>query len=119
MYTRAKKNGRKVMAGGENRMMQPTAPRWGQVAQVDRFVRGRSGTGYNPYSSKKPRCTNYNGKGTIICGICYGSCTTTAPTDSPTTPYVATLPAPLVVTAVIDAATAGYPSGAATAFRDS
>ena len=38
MYTRAKKNGRKVMAGGENRMMQPTAPRWGQVAQVDRFV---------------------------------------------------------------------------------
>ena len=38
MYTRAKKNGRKVMAGGENRMMQPAAPRWGQVAQVDRFV---------------------------------------------------------------------------------
>lgn len=36
-----------------------------------------------------------------------------------TTPYVATLPAPLVVTAVIDAATAGYPSGAATAFRSS
>ena len=38
MYTRAKKNGRKVMAGGENRMMQPAAPRCGQVAQVDRFV---------------------------------------------------------------------------------
>ena len=38
MYTRAKKIGRKVMAGGENRMMQPAAPRWGQVAQVDRFV---------------------------------------------------------------------------------
>ncbi len=36
-----------------------------------------------------------------------------------TTPYVAKLPAPLVVTAVIDAATAGYPSGAATAFRGS
>ena len=43
----------------------------------------------------------------------------TAPTDSPTTPYVAKLPAPLVVTAVIDAATAGYPSGTATAFRGS
>ena len=26
------------MAGGENRMMQPAAPRCGQVAQVDRFV---------------------------------------------------------------------------------
>ena len=26
MYTRAKKIGRKVMAGGENRMMQPAAP---------------------------------------------------------------------------------------------
>ena len=38
MYTRAKKIGGKVMAGGENRMMQPAAPRWGQVAQVDRFV---------------------------------------------------------------------------------
>ena len=38
MYTRAKKIGRKVMAGGENRMMQPAAPRCGQVAQVDRFV---------------------------------------------------------------------------------
>ena len=38
MYTRAKKIGRKVMAGGENRMMQPAAHRWGQVAQVDRFV---------------------------------------------------------------------------------
>ena len=36
-----------------------------------------------------------------------------------TTPYVASLPAPLVVTAVTDAATAGYPSGAATAFRAS
>ena len=80
---------------------------------------GRSGKGYNPYSSKKPRCTNCNGKGTIRCGICYGSCTPTAPTDSPTAPYVATLPAPLVVTAVTDAATAGYPSGAATAFRGS
>ena len=38
MYTRAKKIGRKVMAGGEKRMMQPAAPRCGQVAQVDRFV---------------------------------------------------------------------------------
>ena len=38
MYTRAKKIGRKVMAGGENRMMQPAAPRCGQMAQVDRFV---------------------------------------------------------------------------------
>ena len=38
MYTRAKEIGRKVMAGGENRMMQPAAPRCGQVAQVDRFV---------------------------------------------------------------------------------
>ena len=38
MYTRAKEIGGKVMAGGENRMMQPAAPRWGQVAQVDRFV---------------------------------------------------------------------------------
>ena len=26
------------MAGGEKRMMQPAAPRCGQVAQVDRFV---------------------------------------------------------------------------------
>ena len=31
MYTRAKKIGRKVMAGGENRMMQPAASRCGQV----------------------------------------------------------------------------------------
>ena len=38
MYTRAKKIGRKVMAGGEKRMMQPAAPRCGQVAQLDRFV---------------------------------------------------------------------------------
>ena len=38
MYTRTKKIGRKVMAGGENRMMQPAAPRCGQMAQVDRFV---------------------------------------------------------------------------------
>ena len=38
MYTRAKEIGGKVMAGGENRMMQPAAPRCGQVAQVDRFV---------------------------------------------------------------------------------
>ena len=38
MYKRAKEIGRKVMVGGENRMMQPAAPRWGQVAQVDRFV---------------------------------------------------------------------------------
>ena len=38
MYTRAKKIGRKVMAGGEIRMMQPAAPRCGQMAQVDRFV---------------------------------------------------------------------------------
>ena len=38
MYTRAKKIGRKVMAGGENRMMQPAASRCGQMAQVDRFV---------------------------------------------------------------------------------
>ena len=38
---------------------------------------GRSGQGYNPYSSKKPRCTNCNGKGTIRCGICYGLCTRT------------------------------------------
>ena len=38
MYTRTKEIGRKVMAGGENRMMQPAAPRCGQVAQVDRFV---------------------------------------------------------------------------------
>ena len=38
MYTRAKEIGRKVMVGGENRMMQPAAPRCGQVAQVDRFV---------------------------------------------------------------------------------
>ena len=38
MYTRAKKIGGKVMAGGENRMIQPAAPRCGQVAQVDRFV---------------------------------------------------------------------------------
>ena len=38
MYTRAKKIGRKVIAGGENRMMRPAAHRWGQVAQVDRFV---------------------------------------------------------------------------------
>jgi len=39
MYTRAKKIGRKVMAGGEKRMMQPTAPpRCSQMAQVDRFV---------------------------------------------------------------------------------
>ena len=38
MYTRAKEIGRKVMARGENRMMQPAAPRCGQVAQVDRFV---------------------------------------------------------------------------------
>lgn len=36
-----------------------------------------------------------------------------------TTPYVATLPAPLVVTTVTDAATACYPSGAAIAFRGS
>lgn len=36
-----------------------------------------------------------------------------------TTPYVATLPAPLVVTAVTDAATAGHPSGAATALGGS
>ena len=38
MYTRAKEIGGKVMAGGENRMIQPAAPRCGQVAQVDRFV---------------------------------------------------------------------------------
>ena len=38
MYTRTKKIGRKVMAGGENRMMQPAAHRCGQMAQVDRFV---------------------------------------------------------------------------------
>ena len=38
MYTRTKEIGRKVMAGGGNRMMQPAAPRWGQVAQVYRFV---------------------------------------------------------------------------------
>ncbi|OYP70867.1 hypothetical protein CIK87_01905 [Prevotella sp. P5-64] len=38
MCTRAKKIGRKVMAGGENRMMQPAASRCGQMAQVDRFV---------------------------------------------------------------------------------
>ena len=38
MYTRAKEIGRKVMARGENRMIQPAAPRCGQVAQVDRFV---------------------------------------------------------------------------------
>ena len=38
MYKRAKEIGRKVMVGGENRMMQPAAPRCGQVAQVDRFV---------------------------------------------------------------------------------
>ena len=31
MYTRAKEIGRKVMAGGENRMMQPAEPRCGQV----------------------------------------------------------------------------------------
>ena len=38
MYTRAKEIGRKVMAGGENRMIQPAVPRCGQMAQVDRFV---------------------------------------------------------------------------------
>ena len=38
MYTRAKKIGRKVMAGGEKRMMQPAPPRCSQMAQVDRFV---------------------------------------------------------------------------------
>ena len=39
MYTRAKKNGRKVMAGGENNIDAACCPpRCGQVAQVDRFV---------------------------------------------------------------------------------
>ena len=119
MYTRAKENGRKVMAGGENNIDAACCPPLGSSGSGGQVRGGRSGKGYNPYSSKKPRCTNYNGKGTIRCGICYGSCTPTAPTDSPTAPYVATLPAPLVVTAVTDAATAGYPSGAATAFRGS
>lgn len=100
-------------------MMQPAAPRCGQMAQVDRFVADVVEKDTIHIHQKKPRCTNCNGKGTIRCGICYGSCTTTALADSPTAPYVATLPAPLVVTAVIDAATAGYPSGAATAFRGS
>ena len=119
MYTRAKKNGRKVMAGGENNIDAACCPPLGSSGSGGQVRGGRSGKGYYPYSSKKPRCTNCNGKGTIRCGICYGSCTTTALTDSPTAPYVATLPAPLVVTAVTDAATAVYPSGAATAFRDS
>ena len=99
--------------------MQPAAPPLWSSGSSGQVCGGRSGKGYNPYSSKKPRCTNYNGKGTIRCGICYGSCTTTALADSPTAPYVATLPAPLVVTTVTDAATACYPSGAATAFGGS
>ena len=119
MYTRTKEIGRKVMAEGENNIEAACCPPLWSSGSGRQVRGGRSGKGFNPYSSKKPRCTNYNGKGTIRCGICYGSCTTTALADSPTAPYVATLPAPLVVTAVIDAATAGYPSGAATAFRGS
>ena len=38
MYTRAKKIWGKVMAVGENRMMQPATSRCGQMAQVDRLV---------------------------------------------------------------------------------
>ena len=98
--------------------MQPAAPRWGQVAQVDRFVADVVEKD-TIHIHQRSLVVNCNGKGTIRCGICYGSCTTTALTDSPTAPYVATLPAPLVVTAVTDAATAGYPCGAAIAFRGS
>ena len=61
MYTRAKKIGRKVMAGGENRMMQPAAPRCGQVAQVDRFVADVVEKDTIHIHQKKPRCTNCNG----------------------------------------------------------
>ena len=52
MYTRAKKNGRKVMAGGENRMMQPArGPMWSSKSKNQASPNER--LGFDRRSNKK------------------------------------------------------------------
>ena len=76
VHTR-KENRQESDGSGRKSMMQPAAPRCGQVAQVDRFMADVVEKDTIHIHQKKPRCTNCNGKGTIRCGICYDSCTRT------------------------------------------